>query len=502
MGEPGWPGAGSGPELHGLLHHAAGNRRGSIAVRWARGEWTYADLLDAVDARRRALGSSVLPGDVVAVGAADTLDFIPTYWAVLSRDAVVVPVGPATGGADRTRGAGASGANVSVHGGRVERRGPPPRWVGEASVRPATVLLTAGTTGRPKAIVHGHAGLAWGLWNTASVADEVLGRRTSPPGSPESLDADLRARVAPGEASMAFYTGMPWDTISGLTVLHRALLLGDTLVAHAGMFDLDELMGLLTTSTVHNLALAPFMARALVRQVRHRQPRIDTLLHVGIGGAPAGADLVVEAEERLGCLVTIGYGSTEAGGALAMGDPLAPLDVRATTVGRPLASVDLRLEPHAGDPAAGRVFCRTPAAMVGLVEGGHVEAAAEWLDTGDLGSRDDAGNLRLRGRADHMILRGARRVDPALIETALETHDAVDRAAVTGVPSRLAGEQDVVALVVARTPTGAADLRKHVHRELGPQLTPQRVLFVDRLPLTPDGAVRRHLLGPLAAGRG
>ena len=140
--------------------------------------------------------------------------------------------------------------------------------------------------------------------------------------------------------------------------------------------------------------------------------------------------------------------------------------------------------------------------MVGLVEDGHVEAAAEWLDTGDLGSRDDDGNLRLRGRADHMILRGARRVDPALIETALETHDAVDRAAVTGVPSRLAGEQDVVALVVPRTPTGAADLRKHVHRELGPQLTPQRVLFVDRLPLTPDGAVRRHLLGPLAAERG
>jgi acyl-CoA synthetase (AMP-forming)/AMP-acid ligase II len=429
---------------------------------------------------------------VVAVDAAGSLDFIVSYWAVLACDGVVVPVGHAPE---------VAGANVVVHGGRAERRGPPPGWVAEVPGRPALVLLTAGTTGRPKAIVHSHAGLAWALWNTASIADRVLGTPAPLPATTAALDADLRSRVSAREP-MAFYTGMPWDTMSGITVLHRALLLGDTLVAHAGTFDLQDLGNLAQAGPVNNLALAPFMARALVRQVRHSQVRIDGLLHVGLGGAHVPADLVVEAEQRLGCLVTIGYGSTETGGAVAMGDPLAPLEVRATTVGRPLASVEIRLDHDAVDPAAGRLLCRTPSAMVGLVDGGHLRPAAEWLDTGDLASLDPDGNLRLHGRADHTILRGARRVDPALIESALETHDAVERAGVTGVASRVAGEQDVVALVVVRAPTAAADLRRHVRRELGPPLTPQRVLFVDALPLTPDGAVRRHLLGELAAPRG
>jgi long-chain acyl-CoA synthetase len=163
-----------------------------------------------------------------------------------------------------------------------------------------------------------------------------------------------------------------------------------------------------------------------------------------------------------------------------------------------LAPVDVRIEPDDGDPAVGRLHCRTPAAMVGVLDGGRVVAPGAWLDTGDLASQDGDGLLRLHGRADHTILRGARRVDPVLIESALETHEAVDRAAVTGVPSRVPGEQDVVALVITRTPTSAADLRRHVRRRLGPQLTPQRVTFVDELPWTPDGAVRRHLLGPLA----
>jgi acyl-CoA synthetase (AMP-forming)/AMP-acid ligase II len=412
----------------------------------------------------------VAPGDVVAVSPADTLDFIPTYWAVLSLDAVV---------------------SVFAPDGRAA-------WVNELAVTPALVLSTAGTTGRPKAIVHGHTGLAWGLWNTASVADHVLGHRRPPPPTAEALDADLRGRVSGDDPPLSFYTGMPWDTISGLTVLHRALLLGDTLVAHSGGFDVDELLGLTAEAPVHNLGLAPFMARALVRQVRHRRQPIEGLLHVGLGGAPAPADLVIEAEQQLGCPVTVGYGSTEAGGPVAMGDPLASRDVRSTTVGRPLGSVEVRLDPVAGDPGAGRLSCRTPAAMVGLVEGDHVEPAGEWLDTGDLGSWDEDGNLRLHGRADHTILRGARRVDPILIETALEAHDAVDRAAVTAVPSRVPGEQDVVALVVVRTETGATDLRRHVRNTLGAQLTPQRVTFVDKLPLTPDGAVRRHLLGGLA----
>ena len=98
------------------------------------------------------------------------------------------------------------------------------------------------------------------------------------------------------------------------------------------------------------------------------------------------------------------------------------------------------------------------------------------------------------------ILRGGRNIDPVRIERALEDHPAVRRAAAFGVRNaRVAGEQDIWTLVELDGTVAEADLRAHCSGTLGAALTPRRVVAVDALPLTADGAVRRHELSRLAA---
>ena len=92
-------------------------------------------------------------------------------------------------------------------------------------------------------------------------------------------------------------------------------------------------------------------------------------------------------------------------------------------------------------PRSRSVMCRSTASSTAIDRG-------TWR-TGDLASIRPDGALELDGRADALILRGGRNIDPVRIEHALEDHPAVRRAAVFGVPNRaIAGEQDIWAVVV------------------------------------------------------
>jgi acyl-CoA synthetase (AMP-forming)/AMP-acid ligase II len=286
---------------------------------------------------------------------------------------------------------------------------------------------------------------------------------------------------------------MPWSSIAGLTVLHRALLIGDTLVPHAGHFDDRELVGWLERGAVNTLGLSPLMGKRLLRALG-RYGAVTGLLSIGLGGGPAPATLVEELEARFGCSVTMGYGSTELGGAVAMSRPLDPLVVRSTSVGRPIASVAIRIaEPPAEDPSRpGRLLVRSPTAMMGTVRNGRLVPPDEWMDTGDLVELDDHGNLHVLGRGDGVILRGSRRIDPVQIERALERHPGVLVACVVGVPSRVPGEQDLVAYIVGDDDVDLQALRARALGELPVGLVPQRYRQIDDLPLTADGSVRRH----------
>jgi acyl-CoA synthetase (AMP-forming)/AMP-acid ligase II len=196
-----------------------------------------------------------------------------------------------------------------------------------------------------------------------------------------------------------------------------------------------------------------------------------------------------------------------------------------STVGRPVAGVEVELVDNSGSPvdvgAVGRVRLRSEAVMRGYWGGPPTgpgrhglcldgDATAAVLDdeggltTGDLGFLDDGGNLHLVGRATDLYIRGGYNVYPAEVEGVLGTHPRVQSAAVVGAPDPVLGEIGVAFVA----PAGAvpddgdrllSELRGLVASELADYKAPDRLVVVDSLPLTPMMKVDKQALATAAA---
>ena len=145
----------------------------------------------------------------------------------------------------------------------------------------------------------------------------------------------------------------------------------------------------------------------------------------------------------------------------------------------------LVMDGYLGDPAA------TSAAI----------DDAGWLRTGDLGSIDERGYLRIHGRVKEMIIRGGENIYPREIEDVLLGHPAVAQVAVVGVASAFWGEEVGAVIILA----GAAapdpeELRAFCRRRLAAFKTPAHWLFVNSFPLTATGKVRKDVLSTRFAG--
>ena len=137
----------------------------------------------------------------------------------------------------------------------------------------------------------------------------------------------------------------------------------------------------------------------------------------------------------------------------------------------------------------GRVRCRSGAVMRGYWNDPERTAAvldaAGWLTLGDLGSLDDRGYLTLVGRESEMYIRGGYNVHPAQVENVLAEHPGVARAAVVGLPDAVLGQVGAAWVVRAPDASPTADeLRAWVRARLADYKAPDRVTFVDDLPLT------------------
>jgi fatty-acyl-CoA synthase len=118
-----------------------------------------------------------------------------------------------------------------------------------------------------------------------------------------------------------------------------------------------------------------------------------------------------------------------------------------------------------------------------------------WLHTGDLAIMDERGYVRITGRLKEIINRGGRKIAPGEIEALLQSHPAISLAAVVGVPDERWGEQ--IAAFVTLLPGASADeeeLARWCRAHLAPYKTPRHWAFVDELPLTSAGKVRKFIL--------
>jgi acetyl-CoA synthetase len=226
------------------------------------------------------------------------------------------------------------------------------------------------------------------------------------------------------------------------------------------------------------------------------------------GGESLGEDLIDWGRAAFGLTINEFYGQTECNLVVGNGSALPP--VRPGWMGTAIPGHTVGIVDEAGRelPAGelGSIAYRRPDPVMFLRYWRNDAATAakfrgDWLVSGDLGTRDEAGYFRFVGRDDDVITSGGYRIGPGEIETCLQRHPAVALAAVVGEPDPIRTEV-VKAVVVLKpgnqpSPALAADLQEYVRSRLAAHEYPRIVEVAAELPLTATGKiVRRALRSP------
>ena len=342
----------------------------------------------------------------------------------------------------------------------------------------AQIQYTSGTTGTPKGAELTHRGLV----NVARYYAMVNG--TGPD--------DVWVNPMP-----MFHTAG-----CGLATL-GALQTGGTHVLPPG-FDASVMLDAFESERGTVMLSVPTM---LIRMLDEQsaQPRdVSSWRLSTLGGAPVPPELVRRAQRELGLVVTIGFGQTEASPYIAHTLPDDPNPNWTTTVGRPLPHCEVRIsEPESGATMplgeVGEVCTRGYGVMKGYFDAPLATAAGMdpdgWLHTGDLGSMDDLGYVRIEGRLRDMIIRGGENIYPREIEDLLFTHPQVADVSVVGLPDAEMGET-VAAFIrpVPGTCPNVDELVDFSRRHLARYKTPRVWQFLESFPQTTSGKIQKFVL--------
>ena len=219
-------------------------------------------------------------------------------------------------------------------------------------------------------------------------------------------------------------------------------------------------------------------------------------------GMQSSVGIVRRAAESLAPLVTVtGYGMSEMGAATLVGALDDDLERRAETSGYPAPGYEFRIvDPTTGaeqpDGEAGEIAVRGYGLMMGYYNKPTATAdsydAEGWFRTGDTGLRRTDGYIRFLGRYKDMLKVGGENVDPMEIEGLLLELDGVQQAAVVGYPDARLNE--VAVAYVQRRPgstLGEKDVVEHCRGKVATFKIPRHVLFVDAMPMTASGKIRK-----------
>jgi len=223
------------------------------------------------------------------------------------------------------------------------------------------------------------------------------------------------------------------------------------------------------------------------------------------GGETMGAELLEWGREVLGITINEGYGQTEFN--ICVGNCSRVMEVRPGSMGKPIPGHDIEVIDDEGTVLPpgelGHIAFKTPDPIAMLEYWKRPDATREkfvgpWMLSGDQGRKDEDGYLWFVGRADDVITSAGYRIGPGEIEDSLIRHPAVALAAAIGVPDPMRTEAIKALIVLADgwepTAETSAEIQDWVKTKLAAHEYPRQIEFVDELPLTATGKVRRKEL--------
>lgn len=334
---------------------------------------------------------------------------------------------------------------------------------------PAMILYTSGTTGRPKGAVLTHGNLTWNALNVLVDYDVV---------------SDERAlMIAPMFHVASLGMGVLPTLLKGGTIVLQDKVQPGAVLAAIETHRITSLSGVPTTFQM--LAECPAWPTTDLSSVRK--------LTCGGSSVPLR---VVEAYEERGLHFSSGYGMTETSpGATAL--PYRKAREHIGSSGLAHFFTDVRVVDAEGRPVApgeaGEVEISGPNVMGEYwrrPDATRDSHRGEWFRSGDIGRLDDEGYLTISDRLKDLIISGGENVYPAEIEQLIMELAEIDAVAVIGVPDERWGEVPL-AVAVARSEITADEVLEHLDGRLAKYKIPRGVVFVDELPRTASGKVRK-----------
>lgn len=381
-----------------------------------QGVYTWRDLNDCIPSvAARLEGAGLRKGDIAAIALPPGPAYPMLVMAMIRKGMIAFPIDPRfpdsyrreildrvhstaiivpadTPPMERLR-------TISLDCLMIDRPSPPDDEVRISLDAPATLVLTSGSSGAPKAALH-----AFGNHYHSALRSN--------------------ANIALGPEDR-WLMSLPMYHVAGLGVWFRCLMGGAAVVFTEFGQHLDES---LRDYTPTHLSLVSTQLYRLLR-VPGILPLLRGMKAILLGGSGIPAALLHEAHAADLPLFT-SYGLTEMATQVATTAPGDPLD-RLLTSGRPLSPGCLRISPEA------EILVRGETLFLGYIEEGALLRPLRedgWFATGDCGFIDEAGYLQVTGRRDNMFIAGGENIQPEEIEAALCRIDGVLEAVVTPVP--------------------------------------------------------------------
>jgi acyl-CoA synthetase (AMP-forming)/AMP-acid ligase II len=347
---------------------------------------------------------------------------------------------------------------------------------------PTALIFTSGTTALPKGVELTFLNLSLYVVNTMSPAD-------------------------PSEEQDTTIVSVTFAHVAGLTALLSSIWGGRKLVT-LPQFEPEAWLQAVERERVTHSFVVPTMLKRIMDHPGFKDYDLSSLQLITYGAAPMPYETVCAAIEAFDCGLMNAYGQTESTSSLTF---LGPDDHRLDgspeenerklrrlrSVGRPMDDVTIAILDINGNQQPqgieGEICVQSARVMkeyLKAADATHDAIHDGWLHTGDQGYLDEDSYLFITGRVKDLIIRGGENISPGEIESVLESHPAIEEAAVIGVPDPDWGETVKAVVVLSAGANGAfEDIQAYAKARLSSYKTPAYITFVSELPRNPMGKV-------------